>query len=251
VVRRRLGSVLRSAGVVAGPILFAVGVFSSARDIASLGLPSWGWEALGGALFIVAGGLLYRDRGNAIRDLEARLAAEPQPLPVVVARRDPLPIGAAVLFRLDVHNVGDRRGEFSSEVVAIEGTTKHGPESPYPVHWTEPIKPGHCSIPAGSLRRIDLAMGARVDAKSARSTELERWSTTWVLCVGTEHGRRDDPTPLDGMLKADDLLDLELQLTIRVLHEGTDTEVARKKIRLWYIERDGAFVPQMSEPADA
>ena len=234
-----------------GPLAFVIGVFSSARDIAALGLPSWGWEALGGAVFFAAGVLLYRDRRKEIHELKTRSAMEPQPLTVEMARRDPLRVGPSVLFRIDVHNEGDTRGEFFREVIALEGTTKYGPEAPYPVHWNEPIKPGHCSIPPGSPRRIDLAAGAVVEAEAARSTALERWATVWTLFVGTKEGRRPDQTPLDGMSKADDLLDLELQLTLRVSHEETDTEAARKKVRLWYVEREGEFVPQMSEPADA
>lgn len=228
------------------------------------GVASLGFGAGGSAAWIVLAAGFYRlrapaeldaervagrDAANAARDLalaerdEARAGGR---MSVNVTRQEPHDYGDSILFRLIVHNVGSRRATYSAEVVDIEGTTPHGPETPFDASWRGTTnKPGHCSIALDSEQMIDVASGLKIDEHVARATALERWHPPFTVFVGTDQGRADHPVPQDGVESIDQLLQHELFVTIRIVHEESQEPVARTRMRLWYIQRDGALLPQM------
>jgi hypothetical protein len=51
---QRLWKIVRWGGVALGPLLVVADRISLAREVALLGLPSWGWEAIGASIFFMS-----------------------------------------------------------------------------------------------------------------------------------------------------------------------------------------------------
>jgi hypothetical protein len=243
----RVWSSLQRVAVVTGPVFYFLGVFLNAKDLAALGLPGWGWQALGGAMFVGAGALLYRDRAQEVGRLENQLRERGAP-PVELTGLDPVTMGPIRRFRLRVYNGGDRRTRFYGRVVKLEGIIP-GAEAAYDLGWRHGDNRRSVAIPAHEDQWIEFADVPMIDARAARRLPKEdhRWHPFVVFKVQDEEGSpiTDHPSGLSGVTVPDDALACQVRALVRIWHEDSDELVAEKCVRLWFTEEDSLFVPHL------
>jgi hypothetical protein len=129
------------------PGTFAAVQFAFGFQVA--GVSPWVWVTVAVVGLMIAQYLAWRD-----------VAGDVAP-PVRVTIVEPFDYGTEVLFRLAVHNDGNRRAGFYGRVTDLEGTVREGPERGYSVCWRGHTGKNPCLIPPREEDWIDLALGTR------------------------------------------------------------------------------------------